>query len=199
MSSTHRGYDRHQSDYYVTPEAPIKEFLNAFLFDLGDDHKGRELSDRPDRAKWLDPCAGGDKEHPMAYPSVIQTAFEPNVLSTMDIREDSPAELIGDYLEREDTRGYDVIITNPPFYQAKEIIEKALLDVNGGGYVIMLLRLNFFGSAGRFEFWQQHPAFKVYVHHKRICFTDNGKTDSIEYAHFVWRKGFTGETTIKVI
>lgn len=28
-----------------------------------------------------------------------------------------------------------------------------------------------------------------YVHHKRMGFTDDGKTDSIEYAHFVWQKG----------
>ena len=26
------------------------------------------------------------------------------------------------------------------------------------------------------------------VHSKRICFTDDGKTDSIEYAHFIWQK-----------
>jgi len=29
----------------------------------------------------------------------------------------------------------------------------------------------------------------VFVHSKRISFTDNGKTDSIEYAHYVWKKG----------
>ncbi len=28
-----------------------------------------------------------------------------------------------------------------------------------------------------------------YVHHQRMSFTDDGGTDSIEYAHFVWKKG----------
>jgi hypothetical protein len=30
MSSTNRGYDRHKSDYYITPLEPIKEFLIEF-------------------------------------------------------------------------------------------------------------------------------------------------------------------------
>jgi hypothetical protein len=51
MSSTNRGYDRHTSDYYVTPQKPIKEFLSAFLQE--------EDVSRPDRLMWLDPCAGG--------------------------------------------------------------------------------------------------------------------------------------------
>lgn len=53
MSSTNRGYDRHASDYYVTPHKPIKEFLSAFLLE--------ENIDRPDRLAWLDPCAGGGR------------------------------------------------------------------------------------------------------------------------------------------
>lgn len=31
MSSTNRGYDRHKSDYYVTPVDKIEEFLEAFV------------------------------------------------------------------------------------------------------------------------------------------------------------------------
>ncbi len=52
----------------------------------------------------------------------------------------------------------------------------------------MLLRLNFLGSISRFEFFKKYMPKYIYVHHKRIAFTDNGKTDSIEYAHFVWHK-----------
>lgn len=31
MSSTQRGYERHKSDYYVTPINKIKDFLNEFV------------------------------------------------------------------------------------------------------------------------------------------------------------------------
>ncbi|HBF3986180.1 TPA: hypothetical protein KOD80_004273 [Clostridioides difficile] len=30
----------------------------------------------------------------------------------------------------------------------------------------------------------------IFVHNRRMSFTDDGKTDSIEYAHFVWQKGY---------
>ena len=39
-----------------------------------------------------------------------------------------------------------------------------------------------------------------FVHHRRISFTDDRKTDSIEYAHFVWQKGYNEQfTQLKVI
>ena len=28
----------------------------------------------------------------------------------------------------------------------------------------------------------------IFVHHQRMSFTEDKKTDSIEYAHFVWQK-----------
>jgi len=89
--------------------------------------------------------------------------------------------------ERERER-WGTIITNPPFYIAQEIAEKALAE---GDVVIMLQRLNWLGSHKRRKFWAAHMPSDVFVHHRRISFT-GGKTDSIEYAHFVWRPGTTG-------
>lgn len=111
MSSTNRGYDRHASDYYVTPHKPIEEFLSAFLQE--------EKIDRPDRLTWLDPCAGGDALNEMSYPAVLKQAFDPS-LTTLDIREDSRAEVIGDYLQMNGLQDcFDVIITNPPLLFGK--------------------------------------------------------------------------------
>ena len=192
MSSTNRGYDRHVTDYYVTPKEAVKAFLSEWFSDLNgefnDDYSG--VANRPDKTRWLDPCAGGDEKHGMSYPDVIKKEFEPMVLDTVDIREDSLAEFKEDYLLWDKGKNkYDVIITNPPFYKAIEIIKKALEDVEEGGYVVMLLRLNFFGSNQRFPFFQEHLPKWVYVHHRTFSFTDDGKTDSIEYMHAVWQKG----------
>jgi len=192
MSSTNRGYDRHATDYYVTPQEPILTFLDAWL---GDIQKGEfEFEDimrvaaRPDTCVWFDPCAGGDAKNEMSYPAAIKKAFGVDV-ATLDIRDDSRAEEKGDYLNYEIKDWQpDVIITNPPFYLAKEIIEKALKDVAYGGYVVMLLRLNFFGSKNRFEFFQKNMPIATYVHHRRFSFTEDGKTDSIEYMHAVWQR-----------
>ena len=137
----------------------------------------------------------------MSYPSVIKEEFDPEEMETVDIRLDSLAENKQDYLLYQTPKDfYDVIITNPPFNLAQEIINKALEDVKEGGYVVMLLRLNFFGSNQRFDFWQKQLPVWAYVHHRRMSFTDDGKTDSIEYIHAVWQKGNSPSfTMLKVI
>lgn len=196
MSSTNRknAQERHVSDYYVTPQSDIVLFFSEWLKDL----EGHNF----DNAIWLDPCAGGDVKNEMSYPAVIHKALGvPNEnIFTLDIREDSRASNKGDFLDIEFQRKFDIVITNPPFNVAQEIIEKALSITQEGGYVIMLLRLNFLGSKARKPFWDKYPPKYVYVHHKRISFKEDGGTDSIEYAHFVWQKGqYPKQALLKVI
>lgn len=131
---------------------------------------------------------GYDRHKIMPYPHVVKKEFDPDVMDTLDIREDSGADEYGDYLELKKI-GYDIVITNPPFHIAELIIEKAIQEVNEGGYVIMLLRLNFWGSNKRRDFLTENMPKYCYIHPRRMSFTDDGKTDSIEYAHFVWKKG----------
>lgn len=193
MSSTNRSTSRqeHVSDYYVTPIDTIKLFLNKFI-----EVQGNVFGDV------LDPCAGGDELIPMSYPLALNH-FGIKDIITIDIREDSPALITDDYLQIGFSKPFDVIITNPPFYCAQQIIEKAFDDVRDGGYVIMLLRLNFLGSQKRKPFWDQYPAKYIFVHSKRISFfTDpkgNSVTDSVEYAHFVWQKGWNHPAQLYVI
>jgi hypothetical protein len=196
MSSTNRSNAResHVADYYLTPIKDICTFLNAF--------------GRPDsNIDILDPCGGGSigqvtlteggTDHlvgvqPMAYPEAIKQTWGMGVISA-DIRDDSPSDLHGSYLDLPLKNEFDMIITNPPFNIALDIIKKALDDVREGGWVIMLLRLNFLGSKSRKLFWDNHMPHSVYVHHQRMSFTSDGGTDSIEYAHFCWRKDSTSK------
>lgn len=189
MSSTNRGYKRHKSDYYVTPQEDIIKFLNEF--EKEEDIKGNIL----------DPCAGGDGNHLMSYPNALERkGYNLEKITTIDIRQDSRAQIKGDYREIDCSSDFDLIITNPPFKIARDIIEKALNDVKEGGFVVMLLRLNYFGSQKRFDLWKEKLPKYCFVHHKRMSFTDNGKTDSIEYCHMVWQKGYNPEfTKLKVI
>jgi hypothetical protein len=183
MSSTNRSRAResHVSDYYVTPVKDIKTFIKAMIKD--------NLSGIfNQKYKILDPCAGGDEKHPMSYPDALRRMNFKGQIDTMDIREDSRAEIIGNYLETDVKSKYNVIITNPPFNLALPIIEKALDDVAPGGYVIMLLLLNFFGSQKRKEFFQKNMPTYCFVHSKRLKFLDTGGTDSSEYMHAIWFK-----------
>jgi len=135
----------------------------------------------------------------MSYPKAMEELFWYKNLETIDIRSDSLANIKANYLEYDCKNKYDMIITNPPFNIALDIIKKALNDVNESGYVIMLLRLNFLGSKQRFKFWENNKPKYIFVHHKRMSFTENGGTDSIEYAHFVWQRGYYGDTRLYVI
>lgn len=222
MSSTNRSNarDEHISDYYVTPIAYIELFLKEF-------NKICPLD--WERSKILDPCAGGNPEirndgrikevyHPMSYSTAIHNVFgEYCNVNNIDIRQDSLAETKGDYLTINLKKFQpDIIITNPPFNLAVPIIEKAIDDVTDNGYVIMLLRLNFFGSQSREEFFKKYKPEYAFVHHIRIGFTDKkdnegyaifdkngnpkrGSTDSIEYMHAVWHKSNLQPSYTKLI
>lgn len=187
MSSTNRGTQRNADDYYVTPHWLIEDFLAAFSENC------RFNFDEQAYPLMLDPSAGGCDKYEMSYPTVLEKhGFNVN---SWDIREDSRANLTGvNFLNvpSYESRKYDMIITNPPFNVAQEFTEHALEMVKEGGLVIMLQRLNWLGSQKRKAMWQKLPLAAVYVHSKRPGFDPQkpSKTDSTEYAHFVFCKGY---------
>ncbi|WP_377109871.1 SAM-dependent methyltransferase [Pseudoalteromonas sp. R86517] len=187
MSSTNRGTQRNADDYYVTPHWLIEDFLAAFSENC------RFNFDEQAYPLMLDPSAGGCDKYEMSYPTVLEKhGFNVN---SWDIREDSRANLTGvNFLNvpSYESRKYDMIITNPPFNKAQEFTEHALEMVKEGGLVIMLQRLNWLGSQKRKPMWQKLPLAAVYVHSKRPGFDPQkpSKTDSTEYAHFVFCKGY---------
>lgn len=192
MSSTNRSKSRelHIADYYITPQHEIHRFWEEFS------RYEQFTSD----IKILEPCAGGkiDSDE-MSYVEVLKN-FGFNNIDTIDIRDDSLAEIKGDYLKINCSQKYDLIISNPPFVISQEIITKALDDVKENGFVIMLLRLNYLEGKSRKEFWLNNMPKYIFVHSKRMSFTKDGKTDSIAYAHYVWQKGYKTEfSKIKVI
>ncbi len=201
MSSTNRSESRknHKYDYYVTPIEEIILFLKEFF----------KIETIYNKGYILDPCAGGEEKGdlsiPMSYPDALKSLGYMN-LGTIDIRSDSLANLKEDYLKYDVAKDTldkpKIIITNPPFDISKEIIRKALLDVEDNGFVIMLQRLNFMGGITENKrFWEEVGLPKyIFVHRKRMSFTNNRKTDSIEYAHYVWQKGFNPDfAKLKII
>lgn len=186
MSSTNRGTQRNADDYYVTPHWLIEDFLAAFSENC------RFNFDEQAYPLMLDPSAGGCDKYEMSYPAVLEK--QGFTIESWDIREDSRANLKGvNFLNVPSALlpKYDVLITNPPFNQAQEFTEHALEMVKEGGLVIMLQRLNWLGSQKRKPMWQKLPLAAVYVHSKRPGFDPEkpSKTDSTEYAHFVFCKG----------
>lgn len=192
MSSTNRSKARydHKNDFYVTPISQVELFLKEFM----------KVEPLEKEMKILDPCAGGDEHHPMSYPVALEQAGFTNI-RTVDIRGNSRADEQMDYLETSLHEKYPLIISNPPFMIADQFIKKGLEDCEESGFVVMLLRLNFLGGVARKNgLWDTLGQPKwIFVHHKRMSFTPDGKTDSIEYAHFVWQKGYVPASSNLVI
>lgn len=188
MSSTNRSdaRNKHIADYYKTPVRSILDFLMEFDNDF-------QYFFEASKGIILDPCAGGRNaagicHQTMSYPEALKSFKCVGEVRTIDIRQDSLAELKADYLLTTLDYKPSIIITNPPFNQALPIIKKALVDVADKGIVIMLLRLNFFGSKERFSFFEKTMPLVCYVHQRRMKFTDTSNTDSVEYMHCVWIK-----------
>lgn len=178
MSSTNRGKPRNISDYYITPQAEINKFLDAWSEDVNwqQDINGEVI---------LDPCAGGDEWHDMSYPKALEQYNLNCPIMTVDYRQDSKAMYKEDYLQFQTANEVYLIISNPPFADALKFIQHSLTISKM--YVIFLLRLNFFGSQERSEWFKFHMPILTYVHSKRLKFINTSGTDSIEYMHCIWK------------
>ncbi len=127
-----------------------------------------------DRIKWsgihsfLEPCRGDNN---------IYNKIPNNIITFWcEIKEDR------DYLNFKFPYTIDLIITNPPYSLAQEFIEKSLAEART---IVYLLRLDFFGSIKRHEFWIRNTPTHLYVLSKRPSFIGKG-TDANNYGWFVW-------------
>ena len=89
----------------------------------------------------------------------------------------------------------DLVVMNPPFNAAQEHVEHAIGLLPRGGAVCALLRLAFVASAKRAPFRKAHP-FDLYPLASRPSFTPDGKTDSADYAWFLFGQGHGGRFAV---
>jgi len=179
MSATNRGAVRNEADFYVTPRKTVDLILN----EISDSHY--------EYAQILEPCAGNG-----AIVKALREWFSSSTITANEIRREERNSLFesgADYVVNCDfikpnTLGsnYDLIITNPPYSIAQEIIEHCF-KIAPDAEVIMLLRLGFLESQKRREFWERHPLTQLYPLLKRPSFTGKG-TDATAYGWFVWSK-----------
>lgn len=90
------------------------------------------------------------------------------------------------------------VIGNPPYKFAEAHIRHAL-ELTQGGLVAFLLRTSILGSRKRRPLWAAHPARVIRILSARPSFTADGKTDSAEYALFVWGDRILGEVGVRDI
>ena len=192
MSSTNRGGKRTPADNYPTPAWTTKRLFEQIDPD-GRKYWGQQL---------LEPCAGEGAIIAAAnefYKGHFdRTGQDGPIWTSNELRKDAKIVLsrhvkplnqnYRDYLDP-DMTGWKgatepaLIISNPPFSIAHEVIQRSLRFHEAE--VIMLLRLNFLASVKRSQFMRNFPP-DVFVLPNRPDFKAHGKTDSIEYAWFRW-------------
>jgi hypothetical protein len=125
VSATNRGAIRNANDFYPTPAPAIDALLSVL-----------DLSRGP---SFLEPCKGDGAicDRIPVYPKYACEITEGR-----------------DYFKYKPHGPFDLIITNPPFSQALEFLQKSLAEAD---CVIYLLRLNFLGSRQRRQFWRDNP------------------------------------------
>jgi len=180
MSATNRGAIRRESDFYKTPEQAIDSFI--YHFDPGA-FIGAHI---------LEPCAGDGamvRRLKLFCPSTWVTAVELRPEEEENLKQAGADDILCgfDFLSC-DWRGsnFDVIITNPPYSIAQEIIGHCF-EIAPDAEVIMLLRLAFLESKKPKPFWDKYPLTQLYVLTERPSFTGKS-TDAMAYPWFVWSK-----------
>lgn len=188
----------HMLRYEPSPHAPTKfqNFMNMFKYAY------HEPVDQEHGSSYyvLDPCCGGTESTVAPYVNVISQWFDNAKVDSMDIDEDANAQVYGNFLTTnrefyksnfQMNRGYNLIISNPPFAVAPEFVEHGMKFLaRDHSAVIMLQRLNWLGSKKRTGFWGGKKLAHIFVESKKISFKkskkSSAKNDSIEYGHFVF-------------
>ena len=181
-ASNHVAEDRQEHDYYATDPRAVELLLGVEQFH---------------RYIWEPACGEG-------HISKALEAAGHKVWSTDLIYRGYGEKYHLDFLAKEFPKFFGDIITNPPYTNALEFVEKAIETVEEGRKVAMFLKLLFLESKGRKEFFKKHPPRTIYVFSSRIACAKNGdfekyKNAAVCFAWFVWEKGYKGETVVKWI
>lgn len=147
----------------------------------------------PTHGIWYEPCAGDGAIIQAAADKGFRPYWWANELrpETLPILERVNARginWIGDILDPVTSlptrRDVTVVITNPPYRIAWEVLHKMLHEFPKA-HIVLLLRVNFIASQIRHGFMSQYMP-DLYVLPNRPGFKGWGKTDSPEYGWFHW-------------
>lgn len=177
--------ERNPQDQYMTP---------AWAVELALDHIPLLDTGRP----VLEPCAGSGsfvRALRARYPDRGITAVDIDARFVPELKQWTPVVHTADFRQwaaayrrvfPDSEIGPDVIITNPPFSTALDIIDAAFLVARPDTQIIMFLRSAFMESIERHDWWKAHPPDALYTLSRRPKFRASGG-DRWAYAYFIWR------------
>lgn len=167
-------------DFYQTPRYAIEKLLEREQFE----------------GNIIDPCSGAG-----AISKVVEEkgykCFSSDLREDINVYGDKGANVF------DIDTVYDNVITNPPYFCAKEIVEKSL-EISKNK-VALLLKLTFLESEKRYELFKNTPLRKVYVFCKRITMyneyeeKERKNNGTIAFAWYICEHGYTGKPEIEWI
>lgn len=181
-ASNHTDKERQNEDYYATHPEAAEWLIKLEYFD------GKDI--------WE--CASGENHLANVFKDAGFTVRASDI-----IKRTEETEVI-DFLTYEgEWNGH--IITNPPYKNAQEFIEKALSIVPEGKKVCMFLKVQFLEGKARRKMFEKYPPKRIWVSSSRILCAKNGDFErmikgggsAMAYAWFVWEKGYEGDTVVK--
>lgn len=172
---------RDRTDHYATPRNLITatleavpahhRFTSALDIGAGDGRWGQEVLQQFPKVNIMAGVEITDQPKPEGF-----TLWCPHV----------------DFLTWEPPCMFNLIVSNPPYYIAEEIIRKAWTLLEPGGEMIMLLRLAFQASIARYKgLWKELYPIEIMVCSRRPSFYGGG-TNGTDYGVFVWHKQSNG-------
>lgn len=193
MSSTNRGGQRSEADFYATPPWVTHRLLDEFEFHDPLHVVSGGWPNLPG-GRWLEPCAGdgeiirtvNSRRSDIVWSiNELRSEMRP-VLEGLPHEELVIGNALGLELEQFGGKKFDVAITNPPFRLAMPIVQKCMKLAK---MTVMLLRLNFWGSDDRRDFMAAFPPQTLVIPNRPMFgLNKDGKpgTDSPEYAWMIW-------------
>lgn len=176
-----RNTDSEQNDYYATDPKAVEKLLEVESFN---------------HYIWEPACGEG-------HISKVLEAHGHKVFST-DLIDRGYGRGNTDFLKYKPEKGRNGmdIITNPPYKYAQEFVEHAVDISMENVKIAMFLKLTFVSSKARKELFKNFPPSTIYVFSSRVECGKNGKFEGkrgVDYAWFIWKKGYCGPTYLKWI
>lgn len=185
-ASNHSEKEREENDYYATDPHSLKIFLEALKRDEIELHKNI----------WECACGEGhlsrvleDEGYYVYSSDLIDRGYTDNLIDFLEVQE---KDLKTD------------ILTNPPYKYAQDFVNKGLQIIEGGYFVVMLLKIQFLEGQKRQELFKQKNLKYVYVNSSRqTCYINGDMSKKMSsascYCWYIWQKGYSGEPTIRWI
>lgn len=155
------------SDFYPTDYILVEDFFSKFVNVLPGD-------------TFFDPTAGQQGHRPF-LDTALKLGYQ---CDYCELAEGT------DFFKHPEDKQYDLIVTNPPFNLADEVIRKLIkYHLAPGGTLVLLLRVNFLGSIDRATgLWSEetHVPEGLTTIVPRPSFSNDGGTDMTEYAWYVF-------------